>query len=144
MFLFAVSIGVATFIENDYGTTAARALIFNSWWLELILFLLCSIFIYNIFKYKLYYVRKLPILFLHLSFIFIIIGAGITRYISEEGVMRIREGGLNNQFISSNLFLEFRIHDSITEYSGERNYYFHLLLIIIFQFRLNLTMKILK
>ena len=50
----------------------------------------------------------MPVLFLHFSFIFIIIGAGITRYVSEEGVMRIREGSLNNQFISSNQFLEFK------------------------------------
>ena len=55
-----------------------------------------------------------------MSFIFIIIGAGITRYIGTEGVMRIREGGLNNQFISSNLFLEFKIHDNIREYNGKK------------------------
>ena len=120
MLMFAFAIGVATFIENDYGTIAARAVVFNSWWLELCLFLLCSIFIFNVFKYKLYFVRKLPILFLHLSFIFIIIGAGITRYIGTEGVMRIREVGLNNQFISSNLFLEFKIHDNIREYNGKK------------------------
>ena len=33
------------------GTT--RALIFNSWWIELCLFCLIVIFVYNIFKYKL-------------------------------------------------------------------------------------------
>lgn len=120
MLLFSLAIGFATFIENDYGTTAARAVVFNAWWLELCLFLLCSIFIFNVFKYKLYFVRKLPILFLHLSFICIIIGAGITRYVGTEGVMRIREGGLSNQFISSNLFLEFKIHDNEFEYNGQK------------------------
>ena len=69
MLLFTISIAAGTFIENDYGTIAARALIFNSWWLELFLLLLCSIFIYNIFQYKLYYPKKLPVLFLHISFI---------------------------------------------------------------------------
>tara|TARA_Y100000994_G_scaffold249277_1_gene260073 strand:+ start:9951 stop:11285 length:1335 start_codon:yes stop_codon:yes gene_type:complete len=120
MFLFAIAIAIATFIENDYGTTTARALVFNSWWLELILIFLCSIFIYNIFEYRLFHINKLPVLFLHLSFIFIIIGAGITRYISNEGVMRIREGTLNNQFISTNLFLEYKIHNSISQYSGQK------------------------
>ncbi len=120
MVVFAFSIGFATFIENDYGTPSARALIFNSWWLELILVFLCAIFLYNIFAYKLYYLRKLPVLLLHLSFIFIMIGAGITRYISEEGVMRIREGNLGNQFISSNLFLEFKIHNSVEQYAGAK------------------------
>ena len=108
MFVFAVAIGAATFIENDYGTIAAKALIFNSWWLELCLFLLTTIFIYNIFVYKLYHVRKLPVLFLHLSFILIIIGAAITRYTGSEGMMRIREGNLNNQFVSSTTFLTFK------------------------------------
>tara|TARA_B100000530_G_C15778750_1_gene416594 strand:- start:25 stop:675 length:651 start_codon:yes stop_codon:yes gene_type:complete len=120
MSLYAISIALATFIENDYGTTTARALIFNSWWMELIHIFLCAIFIYNIFQYRLYHVKKLPVLFLHLSFIFIIIGAGITRYISEEGVMRIREGALNNQFISSNQFLEFKIHNGSQQYSGQK------------------------
>ena len=134
MLFFACAIGYATFIENDYGTIAARALIFNSWWLELCLVLLCIIFISNIFRYKLYFPQKIPILCLHLSFIFIILGAGVTRYIGVEGVMRIREGGLNNQFISSNLFLEVKVHNNQLEYHTKKelllssisNNYFHL------------------
>ena len=121
MFFFSVAIGYATFIENDYGTIAAKDLIFNSWWLEACLILLCIIFIFNIFKYKLYYPKKIPVLFLHCSFIFIIIGAGITRYIGKEGVMRIREGSMNNQFLSSEAFLEFKIHDNTSELRGDRN-----------------------
>ena len=35
--LFAFSIGYATFIENDFGRTSAKALIFNTWWFEMIL-----------------------------------------------------------------------------------------------------------
>ena len=116
MFVFAVAIGAATFIENDYGTITAKALIFNSWWLELCLFLLTTIFIYNIFIYKLYNIRKLPVLFLHLSFILIIIGAAITRYTGSEGMMRIREGNLNNQFVSSTTFLTFKVHNNETQY----------------------------
>ena len=124
LLFFSIGIAGATFVENDYGTDAARALVFNSWWLELMLVLLCSIFIYNIFEYKLYHVRKMPILFLHLSFIFIIIGAGITRYVSKEGAMRIREGNLNNQFVSVNQFLEFKIHDGVNQYSGSKEVLF--------------------
>ena len=120
MLFFATSIGFATFIENDYGTIAARAVVFNSWWLELCLVLLCVIFIFNIFRYKLYFPRKLPVLFLHFSFILIILGAGVTRYFGVEGVMRIREGGVNNQFISSALFLEFKVHNNQHEYSGKK------------------------
>jgi hypothetical protein len=37
MLLFAIAIGVATFIENDFGTSAAQELIFKSHWFELLL-----------------------------------------------------------------------------------------------------------
>ena len=31
---FAVSIGVATFIENDFGTQTAKAVVYNARWFE--------------------------------------------------------------------------------------------------------------
>ena len=39
MLLFALAIGVATFIENDYGTSAAQKVIFKAAWFELLLLL---------------------------------------------------------------------------------------------------------
>ena len=120
MSFFAIAIGVATFIENDYGTTAAKAVVFNSWWLELCLFLLMTIFLYNIYRYRLFNIKKLPVLFFHLSFIMIIIGAAVTRYTGEEGAMRIREGDLNRQFVSETTFFDFKIHNNKTEYLGEK------------------------
>ena len=47
MSFYGLAIGVATFIENDYGTVAAKATVFNTWWLELCLILLVSIFLFN-------------------------------------------------------------------------------------------------
>jgi hypothetical protein len=44
-------------------------------------------------------------LLLHLSWIFIISGAFVTRYISYEGMMPIREGAAENQFYSDKTFL---------------------------------------
>ena len=120
MCCFAVSIGVATFVENDYGTIAAKATIFNSWWLELCLFLLATIFIFNIFRYKLFSLKKLPVLLFHLSFILILLGAAITRYTGEEGMMRIREGSFNKQFVSETTFLDFKIHNNKSEYIGKK------------------------
>jgi len=32
--IFALAMGVATFIENDYGTETAKALVYNAWWFE--------------------------------------------------------------------------------------------------------------
>ena len=42
LFLFGVLIGAATFIENDYGTQTAQALIYKAKWFEIFLGLFCS------------------------------------------------------------------------------------------------------
>ena len=111
LLIFAFSIGYATFIENDFGRTSAKALIYNSWWFELILILLAYNLINNIIRYKLFRFEKIAALLFHLSFIIILIGAGVTRYISFEGMMHIREGKATNQFISDDTFLQVHIND---------------------------------
>ena len=49
--LFAFSIGYATFIENDFGRTSAKAIIYNAWWFEMIFVLLTYALINNLIKY---------------------------------------------------------------------------------------------
>ena len=88
-FVFAIAMGVATFIENDFGTQTSKALVYNAWWFELIMIFFVINFFGNIFRYRLYKKEKWPVLMFHISFLFIIIGAGVTRYISYEGMMVI-------------------------------------------------------
>lgn len=109
--VFAAAMGIATFIENDYGTQTAKVLIYNAWWFELIMILFCLNFLGNIFKYKLYKKEKWAVLAFHLSFILILLGAGITRYISYEGVMPILEGESTNVFFSETTYFEFVMDD---------------------------------
>lgn len=42
---FSVAMGAATFIENDYGTQTAKALVYNAWWFEAIMVFLRLIFL---------------------------------------------------------------------------------------------------
>jgi len=109
--VFAMAMGVATFIENDYGTETAKALVYNAWWFEGIMVFFAINFFGNIFKYKLYKKDKLVTLFFHLAFLFIIIGAAITRYISYEGIMPIKEGTVTNKFLSEKTYLSIVIND---------------------------------
>jgi len=102
---FAISIAYATFIENDYGTPTAQALIYQAWWFELLLFFGVINLAGSVFKYKLVSRKKWPILLFHLAFIFIIIGAGVTRYFGFEGSMHIREGESTNQILSESNFI---------------------------------------
>lgn len=59
----------------------------------------------NIYKYNLLQWKKWPVLALHLSWILIIVGAFVTRYISFEGIMPIREGETENVFYSDKTYL---------------------------------------
>lgn len=111
LLLFALSMAVATFVENDYGTPVAKALIYNSWWFELIMVILIINFIGNIRRYRLYTRQKWPLFVFHTAFIMIFIGGAITRYISFEGTMHIREGQSTNEIVSDATFLKVQITD---------------------------------
>lgn len=103
--IFAAAMGVATFIENDYGTQTAKALVYNAWWFETIMVFFVINFFGNIFRYKLISKEKWPVLVFHLAFLFILIGAGITRYVGYEGLMLIDEGETTNQFMSETTYV---------------------------------------
>ncbi len=107
MILFAVAIGAATFVENDFGTSAAQKIIFKSWWFELLLVLFGISIIVNIFRFRMIQQKKWTILTFHASMIIILIGSGVTRYLGSEGMMHIREGSTSNTFLSAEEYLLF-------------------------------------
>ena len=107
--IFAFAQARGTFVENDYGTPAARTQIYDSWWFELVMVMLSINFVGNIWKYQLWRKEKLAILVFHIAFIVTILGAFITRYFSYEGIIRIREGQESNQLVSLNRFLDFHV-----------------------------------
>lgn len=100
LFLFAVIAGAATFIENDYGTQTAQALVYKAKWFEVFLAYFIAILIYNMAQYK-SYKGKIPVFLFHFSFIIIALGALITRYVGYEGVMAIREGKSSHIMVSA-------------------------------------------
>ncbi|MGE0560806.1 MAG: c-type cytochrome biogenesis protein CcsB [Flavobacteriales bacterium] len=120
LFIFGAAIGVATFIENDYGTPAAKSVIFNTRWLELVMLLLTVNLIGNIFKYKMFQKSKLTTLTFHVAFIVILIGAGITRYFGFEGLMHIREGEQSNTIVTDQTYLQFKVDDQKMQYAFDK------------------------
>ena len=56
----------------------------------------------------------------HLSFIIILLGAGITRYTGYEGMMRIKEGGKSNTFLSDEAFLQIKINDGKQQFKYDK------------------------
>lgn len=116
LLVFAFAIGIATFIENDYGTDSARALVYNAKWFELLLFLLALNLLGNIFKYKLYRKEKFPIFLFHLSFLVILLGAAITRFFGYEGIMHIREGESKNTMLSDSAYISMKVANKQEHY----------------------------
>ena len=116
--IFPTAMAFGTFIESWYGIEAAKKIIYNAWWFEAIMLLFVINFIGNIFKYKLLNKRKWPVLVLHLSWVFILLGAFVTRYISYEGVMSIREGATESSFLSEKTYLTVYI-DGDYELDGQ-------------------------
>ncbi|MEH6535937.1 MAG: cytochrome c biogenesis protein CcsA [Psychroserpens sp.] len=110
--IFAASMAVGTFMDAGQETSPtaySRNLIYNAWWFEAIMGLFVINFSGNIFKYKLYKKGKWATLTFHLGFIFILLGAFVTRYIGFEGVMSIPEGATENRFFSQKTFVTAQI-----------------------------------
>lgn len=106
--LFATAMAVGTFMDAGMDTSPtpySRNLIYNTWWFEGIMLFFVINFVGNIFRFRLYKKAKWATLVLHLSFIFILLGAFITRYASFEGMMPIREGATENQFLSQKTYI---------------------------------------
>ena len=113
--ILAIGAGYATFIENDFGTSTARVLVYNNLWYETILVLTTINLTGIIFKYKMWK-SKARFIF-HTSFVVILIGAGVTRYVGYEGIMQIPEGQTENRMLSLEPYLQVTIKD------GDKVYY---------------------
>ena len=105
---YATAMAVGTFLDVGQSTSPtpySRNLIYNAWWFEAIMVVFMINFVGNIFRYRLLRKEKWATLVLHLSFIFILLGAFITRYHGFEGMMAIREGATENTFLSQKTYL---------------------------------------
>ena len=100
LIIFAVAIGYATIIENNYDAATSKMLVYNARWFEVIMLLMIINFSGMIFTRKLYQKSQLNVLIIHIALIIIIIGAAFTRYIGFEGQMHIRNGQTTNKFYS--------------------------------------------
>lgn len=106
--VFAIAMAIGTILDRNMDTSPTpytRTLIYNAWWFEAIMVFFVINFIGNMFRYRLLRKEKWATLLLHLAFIFIIVGAFVTRYFGFEGMMAIREGATESQFLSQKTYV---------------------------------------
>ncbi|WP_452223538.1 cytochrome c biogenesis protein CcsA [Lacinutrix chionoecetis] len=106
--VFAIAMIVGTFMDAGQETSPtpySRSMIYNTWWFEGIMVFFVINFVGNIFRFRLYKKAKWATLTLHLAFIFILVGAFITRYIGYEGMMPIQEGETESSFLSQKTYV---------------------------------------
>jgi ABC-type transport system involved in cytochrome c biogenesis, permease component len=96
MVIFATAIGYATFVENSEGTPAARSMVYNAVWVEILLVLLIVNMAVVVYRTKMIPKKKWGVLLFHIAFICILAGAAITRFFGYEGIMHIRQGETSN------------------------------------------------
>ena len=114
--VFAAAIGVATFIENDYGTSSAQKMVFRARWFEALMLLFSISILVNIKRFRMIQQRKWSLLMFHLAILVILLGSAITRYTGYEGLMHIREGSASNEFLSAETYVQVRANYRGNEY----------------------------
>lgn len=123
LFIFAGSMAVATFVENDYDTPTAKMLIYNAKWFEILMLWIIIIFIFNIKIYQLTKIEKWPVLIFHIAFILMFLGGAITRYWAFEGQMPIKEGETSNAIISDLTYINVNINDGVKSITYDQHPY---------------------
>ncbi len=119
--IFAFSLGAATFIENDFGTMAAKALVYNATWFDILLAILAVNLAGNIILFRMYRRKKFTLFLYHFAFLVILAGAAITRFVSFEGTMHIREGESSNTMLSDRTYVTAEVsYDGKTKSSEKK------------------------
>ncbi len=116
MFVIGFAMAIATFIEDKYDTLTANSYVYKTLWFEFLFVILALNLIGHIKVYKLLSRKKIAGFIFHISFIVMIIGAAITRYISYEGSMHIREGSESNIIYTNEVILAVKHNDKHFEF----------------------------
>lgn len=119
LFIFFAAIATATFIESNETTQAAKLWVYNAKWFEILLAFLSVNMIANMVRHQMWKREKIAMFMFHIAFLIIMIGAWVTRYISFEGIMPIREETESNIVFSSDPYLWVNVNDGKMQYTND-------------------------
>ena len=103
--LLIVILAIATFVESSFGTATAKALVYGTHWFEILMLVIAINIAGSMVVNEFFNRKKLVVLVFHLAFIVILAGAAITRFISYEGSMHIREQAISNTMLSTEAYV---------------------------------------
>jgi len=121
LIILIVVLALATFVESGYNTATAWAVVYGTRWFELLLLLITVNIVGVMIKFKFYKRKKLVVFVFHMAFLLILAGAAITRFISYEGMMHIREQEMSNTMMSDNAYMQVKLEagDETVEHEKE-------------------------
>lgn len=99
--LTAAAMAAATLTEARINPTAARAVVYHSWWFGLLLLLLAVNFMLTARRMRLARHRQWGVLLLHYGLAVTLAGAFVTHAWGYEGYMHIREGETSNRMMTT-------------------------------------------
>jgi cytochrome c-type biogenesis protein CcsB len=106
MVVLIVVLALATFVESAYSTQTAWAVIYGTRWFEILMLLIGINLVGVMIRHSFFRRQKIIVLLFHLAFILILLGASVTRFISYEGIMHIREKNSSNVMLSSKAYID--------------------------------------
>ncbi|RPI44833.1 MAG: hypothetical protein EHM46_02395, partial [Bacteroidetes bacterium] len=110
-----VVLALSTFVESAYSPQTAWAVSYGTRWFEILLILIAVNMAGVMITHKFYLRKKLTVFVFHIAFLLILGGAAITRFISYEGLMHIRENSASSVMLSDNGYV-----DVMLEMNGDR------------------------
>ena len=124
LLILGIGAAIGTFIENDFGSAVAKETVYNSIWYSAALILTTINIMFVAYKTKMYKVKARFVF--HISFVIILLGAGLTHFFGVDGLMNIREGDKSNIVVVGNKKIEIPFYIELkdfrlTRYPGSRS-----------------------
>ncbi len=120
LILLIILLALTTFVESAYNTQTAWAVSYGTHWFEFLLLLIGVNLTGAMFRYNLFRKEKITVLAFHLAFILILAGAAVTRFISYEGIMHIRENSRSASMLSDNASIAVELTKGTERTVGSR------------------------
>lgn len=96
-----ILLAVATFFEREYGAGMTKVVIYHSWYLWLLIIFGLLTLIYQILVARKLTFQRIHSILLHSAFLFIVAGAMVTHFFSQEAFLMVREGKQSNIMLNA-------------------------------------------